>query len=60
MEGGDRGLIKVLSRYHLPEGTEEIHENPQSGYRVSGPRFEPETSRIRNRSTNHSDATSVS
>jgi hypothetical protein len=46
LEGRTRGLIEALSR-HLPGGTEEIHENPQSGYPVSRPRFEPRTSRIR-------------
>jgi hypothetical protein len=28
-EGISRGLTEVLS-WHLPVGTEEIHENPQS------------------------------
>jgi hypothetical protein len=32
--------FKVLSR-NLHGGTEESHENPQSGKQVSGPRFEP-------------------
>jgi hypothetical protein len=35
--------FKVLSQ-HLPVGTEENHEKPQSGQPVSGPRFEPGTS----------------
>jgi hypothetical protein len=30
LEGTNRGLIKVLSQ-HLPGGTEENHEKPQSG-----------------------------
>jgi hypothetical protein len=40
-----------------PGGTEENHENPQSGQPVSGLRFEPWTSRIRSRSANHSTTT---
>jgi hypothetical protein len=30
LEGSGRGLIKTLSRIHLPGGSEEAHENPQS------------------------------
>jgi hypothetical protein len=41
--------FKVLSQ-HLPGGTDE---KSWSGYPVSGPRFEPETSRIRIRIVNH-------
>jgi hypothetical protein len=37
--------FKALPR-HLPGGTEEVYEKPQSGLPVSGPRFEPGTSRI--------------
>jgi hypothetical protein len=37
---------------HLPRGTEETHDKPQSGYPVSRPRFEPGTSLIRSRSWN--------
>jgi hypothetical protein len=47
--------FKVLSR-HLPGGTDEDHENSQSWQPVSGPRFEPVTSRIR-RSVDHSTTT---
>jgi hypothetical protein len=46
--------FKVLSQ-HFPADTEENHEKHQSG--SPGPRFEPETSRIRNRSINHSTTT---
>jgi hypothetical protein len=46
----------VLSR-HLPGGTKENHEKPQSGQPVSGPRIEHGTSRIRSRSANHSTTT---
>jgi hypothetical protein len=49
-------LFKGLSR-HLPEGTEKNHEKPQSGWLVTGPRFETGTSRIRSRSANHSAVT---
>jgi hypothetical protein len=31
--------FKILSE-HLPEGTEENHVKPQSGYLVPGPRFD--------------------
>jgi hypothetical protein len=43
---------------NFPGGTEEKHENLQSGKQVSGPRFEPGTSRTRRRSraANHSAA----
>jgi hypothetical protein len=41
--------FKVLS-WHLNGGTEEIHEEAQSGYPVSEPRFEPWTCLIRSRS----------
>jgi hypothetical protein len=43
---------KLLSR-HLPGETEESHEKTKSGQPVSGPRFEPGTSRIRIRCVNH-------
>jgi hypothetical protein len=48
--------FKVLS-WHSPGGTEKNHEKPQSGEPVSGPRFEPRTSKIRSRSVNHSTTT---
>jgi hypothetical protein len=38
--------LKGLSQHSLG-GTEEIHKNPQSGYPVSEPRYEPGTSRKR-------------
>jgi hypothetical protein len=41
-------FFEVLS-LHLPGGTEGNHEKPQSGQPVSGPIFEPVTSRIRSR-----------
>jgi hypothetical protein len=44
--------FKMLSQ-HFPGWTEEDHENSQSGYPVSEPRFSPSTSQIRNRSANH-------
>jgi hypothetical protein len=42
-------IFKVLS-WHLNAGTEEIHEEAQSRYPVSGTRFEPGTCLIRSRS----------
>jgi hypothetical protein len=50
--------FKILS-WHLPGGTEESHEKPQSGKPISGSTFEPRTSRIRSRSDNHSSRYSV-
>jgi hypothetical protein len=50
--------FKVLPR-HLPGGTGENQENPQSGQPVSGPRSETGTSRIRSRSVDHSATTSI-
>jgi hypothetical protein len=44
--------FKAMSRY-LPGGSEENYKEPESGYQVSGPRFEPGTFRIRSRSANH-------
>jgi hypothetical protein len=44
--------FKVVSR-HFPGGAEGNHEKSQSLWPVSGPRFEPGTSRIRSRSVNH-------
>jgi hypothetical protein len=49
-------LLQVLSQ-HLPGGSEENHEKPQSAYSVSGSRFESGTSPIRSRGTNHSATT---
>jgi hypothetical protein len=46
VEGSDRGLSVVLSQ-HLRRGTANDHENPQSGWQVSRPKFEPGTCRIR-------------
>jgi hypothetical protein len=43
--------FKVLSR-HSPGRTEENHENNQDSW-LSGPTFEPRTSRIRSRSVSH-------
>jgi hypothetical protein len=40
--------FKVLSR-NSDGGTEENHENPDSGYPVSGPSFGPSTFRIQSR-----------
>jgi hypothetical protein len=37
--------FKLLSQ-NLHGGTEENYSEPQSGYPVSGPRFEPGTSQI--------------
>jgi hypothetical protein len=48
--------FKVISR-HSPGGTEKNHENPRSSWPVSGPTFEPGTSRIRSRSVKHSTTT---
>jgi hypothetical protein len=39
---------------HLTEMTEANHEKPQSGYTVSGLRFELGTSRIQSKRANHS------
>jgi hypothetical protein len=50
--------FKVLFR-HLPEETEEKHEKPQSGWPVSGLRFESGTSPIRRWSANHSAAKKI-
>jgi hypothetical protein len=49
-------IFKVTSRHSLG-GAEEIHEKPQSVKPISGTRFEPGTSQIRNRSINHSTTT---
>jgi hypothetical protein len=49
---------EVLSR-HSRRGTDKSHEKPQSGYPVSGPRFEPGIYRIRSRSVNHRPRRSV-
>jgi hypothetical protein len=45
LEGRGSGLFEVMYR-HLREGTEQSHENPQSGKPVSLPRLQPSTSRI--------------
>jgi hypothetical protein len=45
MERRSRDVIEVLSR-HLPGGTEENHENPQSKYLIFRPRFKLITSQI--------------
>jgi hypothetical protein len=37
-KGNGCGLIHIISR-HLPEGIEENHGKPQSGYPVLQPRF---------------------
>jgi hypothetical protein len=47
---------EVQSR-HLSGGTEGKHQKFQSRYVSSGPRFEPGTSRIGNKSSNHSTDT---
>jgi hypothetical protein len=39
----DMAYFTVLSQ-HLPGGTEENHEKPQSGLLVAGPRYEPRIS----------------
>jgi hypothetical protein len=44
--------FKTLS-CHLPGRTEETHEKRQSGYPLTGSRFETGTSRIITRSANH-------
>jgi hypothetical protein len=45
VEGRDPGItFKILSR-HLPGGTKENVEDPQLGWAVSTPRFEPGTSK---------------
>jgi hypothetical protein len=54
LEGSGRGL--VLFR-HLSGGTETDNEKPESGQPVPTPRYEPQTSRIRSRSVNHSTKT---
>jgi hypothetical protein len=38
--------LEVISLY-LPDGTKENHGEPQSGYSVFQPRFEPSTSRMK-------------
>jgi hypothetical protein len=48
--------FKVLSQ-HLLTGDEKNHKELKSQLRVSGPRFEPGTSRIRSRNVNNSAAT---
>jgi hypothetical protein len=52
MDWSNRGLIWVLYGY-LHGWTEENLEKPHSEQVVSGPRFEPHTSKIQNRSANH-------
>lgn len=52
MEEIGRGLFKVLPHY-LPGWTEEIHDEPESGYAVSGPRFETGSSRTHKTANNH-------
>jgi hypothetical protein len=52
MYGRKLSWSKVLSR-HFPRGIHENKENSQSKYPVSGPRFEPGTSRIRSRSAKY-------
>jgi hypothetical protein len=47
MEGSDRGLKQDTNL--AVEWTDENHEKPQSRQSVSRLKFEPETSRIRNR-----------
>jgi hypothetical protein len=44
---------------HLHGVTEENYENRQSRYPVSGPRFEPVTSKVRSSRPNHSTETRV-
>jgi hypothetical protein len=48
--------FKVLSQ-NSSGGTEKKRGNPNQDSRSSGPIFEPESSRIRNRSANHSTTT---
>jgi hypothetical protein len=48
--------FKTLSR-HLSAVTEGNHEQTSFGIAVSGPIFEPRTSRIRSMSVNHSTVT---
>jgi hypothetical protein len=48
----DVAPLKVLSQ-HLPGGAERSYKKPQSEQPASGPRFEPDTSRIQRRSANH-------
>jgi hypothetical protein len=43
-DGSGRGPLEVQS-HHLPGGTRENLGNPQSGYPVSRPKFEPSTTR---------------
>jgi hypothetical protein len=50
--------FKLVARQY-PGGTEEYNENTQSGEVVSGPKFEPGTLGIRNRSLNHLTTNSV-
>jgi hypothetical protein len=53
----DTFMTKLSAQYrHLPGRTEINNENSQSGWTVSGQRLEPETSRIRFRSTKYSAA----
>jgi hypothetical protein len=51
-----RGLTLRYSPSIFLEGLRK-QEKPQSGKPISGPRFEPGTYRIRNRSANHSATT---
>jgi hypothetical protein len=47
--------FKALS-CHLPEETEEYYGKPQSGWPVPRMRFEPGTSQIQSKCSNHSAA----
>jgi hypothetical protein len=54
VEWSSHGLVLFQ---HLPGGTEENHDNPQSGKPVSKLRFQPDTLKVQNRSINHSATT---
>jgi hypothetical protein len=54
VEGSGCSLIFRVMSQHLPGGTEKNHEEPQSRWLISGPRFESGTS---SRSVNHSTTT---
>jgi hypothetical protein len=55
--GSGSGLILKYYPGHSPGGTEENHEKLKQDSRSPGSRFEPGTSRIRNRMVNHSTMT---
>jgi hypothetical protein len=53
VKGNGRGLIEGRYYSGIPGAIEDNHEELQSGQSVSGPRFEPGTSRIRSGNPDH-------